>query len=97
MTPMVADIVDQVCREHALNVDQVVGRCRFAPFVRARHEVWLRLRELGWSLPAIAAEFGVDHTTVMAGSRKAAERIGRPIVRARVRIVDLGPTERTGS
>lgn len=71
MTPLVARIVAAVADETGISVEAITGRDRHAPVAAARHEVWTRLRlEHGWSWPAIAREFGRDHTTVMHGVRK---------------------------
>lgn len=45
---------------------------RFAHIVKARRAVCVRLKELGWSYPAIGVVMGRDHTTIMAlvGAKK---------------------------
>lgn len=75
---LVAEVVAQVAHKHGLAPKDILSASRTAPIVRARHECWRRLRERGWSYPAIARAFDRDHTTVLAGVRKvrAPEREG---------------------
>lgn len=65
-------VADVAAARHGVTRALVYGRSRMGPVVRARHEVWCVLRaDYGWSLPAIAHVFGVDHTTVLAATRTA--------------------------
>jgi hypothetical protein len=64
-------IVATVADETGVPRDQIRSRSRLGSASRARHEVWRRLREVGWSYPAIGAAFGVDHTSVMYGVKRA--------------------------
>ena len=86
MTPLVARLVAVVADETGISVEAIAGRDRHAPIAAARHAVWTRLRvEHGWSWPAIAREFGRDHTTVMYGVRRALANQPAP-ARALVRV-----------
>lgn len=52
-------------------VDLVAGRRRWARVSAARRDLWRLLYEAGWSYPEIAEFTGRDHTTIMAGVKKA--------------------------
>ncbi len=84
MHPRIAEIVAEVSAETFVTGREILGRALFQPVVKARHEVWRRVRlELGWSYPEIGKRFGVDAssvTTALNGRRKAkreAERAAR--------------------
>lgn len=67
-----------VCQRRGVTLEELCGRGRSRAVVQARHEAWLALREdpeRCFSLPEIGRLFGVDHTTVLAGLRKARERV----------------------
>lgn len=67
LLPMLYD----VCSGFHLLPLEVCGRDRKSHVVAGRHALWKRLREeTGWSYPAIAKLFGVDHTTVLMACRK---------------------------
>lgn len=68
------ELVDQVATDHFALPHEIVGRTRRPTPTRARHEVWRRLRDRGFSLNEIGAMFDRDHTTVMIGIRKARAR-----------------------
>lgn len=69
--PSDADVVlEQVARESGVPVAELVGRSRARYVVWARHRAMARLRDEGWSLPAIGEVFGRDHTTVLHGIRR---------------------------
>ncbi len=51
-------------------LEEALGRRRLGHIVAARHACWAHLRALGWSYPAIAELWGVDHTSVMYGVKK---------------------------
>lgn len=45
---------------------------RWPDVIRARHQIWKLLNDAGIALAEIGRVWGVDHTTVMAGVRRAA-------------------------
>lgn len=64
------DIVDDVCGRRGVTRVELCGHGRSRAVVRARHELWWRIREhpeRSYSLPEIARWFGRDHTTVLSG------------------------------
>lgn len=69
-----------VAEKHGLTLEQLVGRTRSDDVVKARHEVFYRLRkETTWSLPRIGRFIGGrDHTTVLHGIRKHEMRLRSP-------------------
>lgn len=69
-------ILEEVCRRRAVTPIEVCGRRRTKNVVKARHEVWWRLRNRygsSFSYPELGLLFDRDHTTVMAGVRSFAE------------------------
>lgn len=63
-------VVDYAAQRNGVSAKAVYSRSRLRPVVRARHEAWCVLRVgYGWSLPAIAFVFSVDHTTVLSATR----------------------------
>lgn len=48
-----------------VSAGEVVSESRAKLVVAARHCVFALLREIGWSFPSIAREFGMDRRTIM--------------------------------
>jgi hypothetical protein len=61
---LVTEMVQQEAEKANTTVEGVFSHCRRLEMVWARYRVWHRLRALGYSLPAIAHHFKVDHSTV---------------------------------
>lgn len=70
------DLAKQVAMEHGVPLDRMLGRGRHKRTALARHVFWGALRGAGYSYPEIARGYGVDHTTVMAGVKSAAKKLG---------------------
>jgi chromosomal replication initiation ATPase DnaA len=68
-----AMILDCVAEKYGVAVGVIMQRRRHASVVRLRWEVMARMRALGWSLPRIGREMGMNHSTVLYGLRRAAE------------------------
>ena len=49
---------------------ELLGRSRWPSLMRLRHQLWRRLRELGWSYPRVGRACAVDHSTVHAALKK---------------------------
>lgn len=63
-----ADVLDEVCRKHRLIPAQVLSRRRFAPFVRARHELgWRLVVERGLSTTQAGRLLDRDHSSIVQG------------------------------
>jgi chromosomal replication initiation ATPase DnaA len=61
-------IIDQTAREHSLSYDDLVGRSRKLPIVRARHAAMAALwSPMGYSISQIARFFNRDHSTARHG------------------------------
>lgn len=58
------DILAEVAKNHATTVNQILGKRRWTHIVEARREVAMRLREIGWSYPAIGFVLKIHHTSV---------------------------------
>lgn len=72
-----AEIITQVANKHGLRVAQIKGSTRTVPVVTARQEACWRLREerqLSWAQIGNLLG-GKDHTTILAGYRRHAERM----------------------
>lgn len=68
-------IMSEVAKKHNMSVIEMTGRQRSTKHVNARYELWNRLRtETRMSLPEIGRRTGRDHTSVLAGLRRYAER-----------------------
>jgi chromosomal replication initiation ATPase DnaA len=66
-------IAKEAAVEHGVTLDEIRGSSRRPHIVAARHEAWLRIRNvMHLSYPSIGSVFfGVDHTTVIHGCRRA--------------------------
>ena len=64
-----AAIIAEVAELHGLTPDQVRAHRRFDEYVEARREVYLRLRNGGWSLSRIGRLFGLHPSTVNSAVR----------------------------
>lgn len=75
----VADIAAQVAAETGIPLPLILGprRCK-APVARARQRVMWEARQCGLSYPEIGYAIGRDHTTVLHGVRREAQRRGVP-------------------
>lgn len=72
------DIAREVATKHNVSVGEIKGNRRSTYLVEARHELFYRLaHETTMSLPEIGRRVGgKDHTTVLHGIRRHAERHG---------------------
>lgn len=69
--------INTILSREGVLIEEVLGDSRHKPIARARHQIWLWIRqEKGWSYPAIASLFNRDHTTIMAGVAKAGQELG---------------------
>ena len=70
------EIASEVCGKHGFSLIELRGNRRYAPLVRARHELFFRLSsETIMSLPQIGRICGgKDHTTILHGIRRHAAR-----------------------
>ena len=78
-TPMsvARGIVTEVAEKHGLTVEQLVGDCRMAAFIKARHELYWRLHtKTEWSLARIGRFVDRDHTSVRHGVIQYRKRNG---------------------
>lgn len=73
-------LLDGVCTEHHVTADELLGRSRLPHVVAARHEVWRRLQDLGWSSSAIARLCDRDPTTVTyaLGAKSRSPKVAGP-------------------
>lgn len=67
--------IERAAADHLVSAGQIKSRRRGTASVSdARQDVYLALREAGWTLPRIGRALGRDHTTVMDGIARAKER-----------------------
>lgn len=67
--------VERAAADHMVSRKRIMSRMRdIKPVSDARQDVYLALRELGWSLPRIGKAMGRDHTTVIHGIAMAIAR-----------------------
>lgn len=83
MPPAARQIIADTAHRHRLKVSELLGRCRARAYAWPRHEAMWLIRQLRYpdgshrySLPQIAAFFGMDHTSVLHGVRRHEARIG---------------------
>lgn len=78
--PQGHQILRQVAEKHGLSVSDLKGRSRYRAVVWPRQEAMYELHtRTPLSLSQIARLVGVsDHTTVMHGIRRHAERVAQP-------------------
>lgn len=63
--------VIEIAKKHGIEMEQMVGECRAAKFVKARQEAMYELHMMGLSYPSIGRLLGGrDHTTCLHGMRK---------------------------
>ncbi len=62
--------IGQICKARGVLISAIFGRRRTKSVSTARHEVWSRLRDMGWGYQEIGRLFGRHHTTVMEGLYK---------------------------
>ena len=65
------DDLKEVATKHGLSVQVLMSRSRAHHISHARWDAFIALQKRGWSLPRIGNHFGLDHTTVLYGIRKA--------------------------
>lgn len=63
-----------VADEYKIPTSHILGKRRFREVVRARHDLYWRLTQLGYSYHYIASMLNVDHTSVMYGASTHATR-----------------------
>ena len=66
--------ISRAAEHHGVTVAEIKGRSRLGPAAAARQDVFLALREAGWSFPRIGRAMGRDHSTVMHGVAVAEAR-----------------------
>lgn len=64
-------LIERACRLFAVDMPDLLGRCRKQNLARARFALMLIYRERGVSLNEIGKAFGRDHTTVMNALARA--------------------------
>lgn len=71
------DIIKQVSLKHGVSILEIRGRYRDQRIVKARHEVFYRMRmETGFSFPEIGRRVGgFDHSTAINGYRTHMQQI----------------------
>ena len=70
-------LAKEVCASRGVLLHELLGATRSRSVVRARHELWWRVRhhpDRCYSLPEIGRLFGKDHTTILAGIEAHARR-----------------------
>jgi len=69
-------MAERIAEAHGVSVEDMFSAVRgFSAVPRARQAMWAELYATGnWSYPRIGQLFGRDHTTIMAGVRKAMVR-----------------------
>lgn len=75
-TQTMRGIVREVADKYKFSVSDIMVPSRRLKNVAARHEAFYRMREeLKLSFPKIAAFFGMDHTSILHGVSKHAEKV----------------------
>lgn len=66
----VREMLQKIADAHCVTLADAMGNRRLPHYVRARHEMWVLLRNRGYSFPRIAAIFQCDHSSVITAVRK---------------------------
>ena len=83
-----AELVRDVCAAHHVTIGQVCSRSRTAAIVAGRHAVWATIQaHCGYSSTDVGQLFGVDHSTVLHGVKKARPRLDAAEARAAMRVI----------
>ena len=69
-----ARAITEAATAHGVAPHRVAGPDRDRPAAQARQDVYLALREAGWTLPEIGRALKRDHTTVLHGIAEAQKR-----------------------
>jgi chromosomal replication initiation ATPase DnaA len=64
-TDAIERLIETVAESHGVTKAAIMGRSRRQHHVAARHELWRRLREMGWSMIRIARLCRRDHSSVV--------------------------------
>lgn len=65
-----------ICAKYRVPFEEVTSESRHAHLVKIRQEIWYRIRvDIGMSYPEIGKRFNKDHSTILHGVRKHAERL----------------------
>lgn len=73
-------VLHEVATRHGVEVQDIVGRSRAKRLVAARQEAFYLMKEHGYSMSQIGRFCNRDHTTVMHGIEKHAEKLkGQPL------------------
>jgi len=73
-------IVDEVAERHGIGVRELLGDARSTRYSIPRQEAMYLLVAQGESFAMVGRKFRRDHTTVLYGCRRHAERAGLPLV-----------------
>lgn len=60
-----------VSKDTPFESHELLGRKRWPALMLLRHQMWRKLRALGWSYPRIGRACAVDHSTVHVALKKA--------------------------
>lgn len=70
--PQLIERASEIAQSLGVELEALFSRRREQPGCLARHTFWTYLYDgMGWSYPRIARIWGVDHTTVMSGVKRA--------------------------
>lgn len=64
-------LAEPIASSHLVVVDDLFGPCKYARVAAARHELFVSLFRDGFSIADVARITEKDHTTVIAGMKKA--------------------------
>jgi chromosomal replication initiation ATPase DnaA len=67
-------LIESVCDEHGVKLDDVFGYARTERISRARHDAMFRVHQTGRTLREVGRAFGRDHKSVVY----AIKRMGQP-------------------
>ena len=71
MVVRIGDVIQAAMSVFIVTKAELLGPCRSARFVRARHVAWYICRKhTKASLPALGRRFGKDHTSILYGIQK---------------------------
>lgn len=66
--------LEEASREHGIESDQILGRSREKPIIRARNDLIRTLHKSGWSATQIGRAMARDHTTILHSLKTGRKR-----------------------
>ena len=74
MNKLIEEVIESTAKRFGYQAADILGRSRTRHLAEARAEAMSAARDLGFSFPELARNFGRDHSTIMHACRRAKGR-----------------------